>query len=238
MFLLHKATQVTDPVPESGTELNEWLKRAYAYPAGDKPYLRVNFVASVDGSATIDGRSGGLANAGDKLIFHVLRELADAIIVGARTAVTENYGAPERGLLILVSASLSIPVDYEALSSSRVVVVTSKTADAARRAQLVDAGATIIDGGETAVDLPALVDYCRERGHTSLLCEGGPSLFGSLLADDLVDELCLTTSPTLAGGVGSRIAHGPNPIDLRRVQLDQLIGDDDGYLYARWTRRA
>ncbi|WP_419217640.1 dihydrofolate reductase family protein [Gordonia sp. CPCC 205333] len=239
MFLLHKATQVTTPpVPESDSELNNWLEQAYSYPAVDTPYLRVNFVASVDGSATFDGRSGGLANEGDKLIFGVLRKLADAIIVGARTAVTENYRAPESGVLILVSSSLSIPLDYEALSSPRVLIVTSKTADADRRAELVDAGATIIDGGETAVDMPALVDFCRERGHTKLLCEGGPSLFGTLLADDLVDELCLTTSPTLAGGVGNRIAHGPNPIDLRPVALQQLLGDDDGYLYARWTRRA
>jgi riboflavin biosynthesis pyrimidine reductase len=49
------------------------------------------------------------------------------------------------------------------------------------------------------VDLPQAVAYLRERGHSLILSEGGPTLFGSLLASGLVDELFLTISPLLAG---------------------------------------
>ncbi|WP_312870275.1 dihydrofolate reductase family protein [Gordonia asplenii] len=238
MFLLHKATQVTTSVPAPGADPTPWLTQAYAYPDADTPVLRVNFIATVDGAASVDGRSGGLGGDGDRLIFGVLRSLADAVIVGARTAVAENYHAPDVGVLYLVSASLSIPTDYETLRSPRVVVVTSTTADPDRRATLTEAGATIVDCGTDGVDMATLIAHCRARGQLKLLCEGGPSLFATLLADDLVDELCLTTAPLLAAGDGPRIAHGANAIDAKRVRLTQLLGDDDGYLYARWERRA
>jgi riboflavin biosynthesis pyrimidine reductase len=43
----------------------------------------------------------------------------------------------------------------------------------------------------------------RARGIRSVLCEGGPSLNRSLLADDLVDELFLTLGPLIAGDEGA-----------------------------------
>lgn len=237
VFLLHKATQVTTEVQRSPTDLTAWLRQAYAYPDGDRPFLRVNFIASIDGAATVDGRSGGLGADGDRLIFDVLRSLADAILIGARTAVVEGYRAPADGMLYLLSSTLSIPPDYPPLAADNVVVVTGRSAPPDRRAALTDVGATIIDCGDAGVDLTTLIEHCAARGQRRLLCEGGPSLFGSLVADDVVDELCLTTAPVLAAGPGTRIAHGTNEIDARSMVLSQLIGDDDGYLYARWTRR-
>src|SRR6185503_9164112 len=57
------------------------------------------------------------------------------------------------------------------------------------------------------VDLRAALAALRARGHARVLSEAGPTLFGSLLADGLVDELFLTLSPVLAGrlGAGSRL---------------------------------
>jgi riboflavin biosynthesis pyrimidine reductase len=52
------------------------------------------------------------------------------------------------------------------------------------------------------------VTALSERRLTRIHCEGGPSLFGSLLAADVVDELCLTVSPLLVGGDSPRIANG------------------------------
>ncbi|HEX6920860.1 MAG TPA: dihydrofolate reductase family protein, partial [Actinomycetes bacterium] len=69
------------------------LVEAYAYPTG-RPWVRSNMVSSVDGSAVVDGRSGGLSSAADKQVFGVLRGLCDVVLVGAGTARKEGYRAP------------------------------------------------------------------------------------------------------------------------------------------------
>src|SRR4051794_34763504 len=57
-----------------------------------RPYTMVNFIASVDGRATLQGRSGGLGDDGDRAMFHGLREQVDAILAGTGTLRTERYG--------------------------------------------------------------------------------------------------------------------------------------------------
>ncbi|MFT3715071.1 MAG: dihydrofolate reductase family protein [Gordonia sp. (in: high G+C Gram-positive bacteria)] len=250
MFLLQKATQVTAaaPVPESpghdDAALTEWLAGQYA-PAGprpaERPRVRVNFVASIDGSATAAGRSGGLAGDGDRLLFGVLRSLADVILVGASTAVTEGYRVPKpnrRGdtpLLILASRSLDIPPDYDTVTRPGVVVATCTSAPADRRERLTAAGATLLDCGSDIVEMRRLLGELGDRGHDDVLCEGGPRLFADLLAENVVDELALTLSPRLVGGDGPRIAHGTAvPGAPLGATCRHLIGDDEGFLYFLW----
>src|SRR6185369_6496379 len=55
-----------------------------------------------------------------------------------------------------------------------------------------------VNDGET-VDLARAVDLLHDRGCPVVLTEAGPSIFGSLVASRLVDELFLTVSPVLAG---------------------------------------
>src|SRR3954469_19596905 len=66
------------------------LRAAYAVEA-DR-HVRVNFAASADGAVTVDGKSKGLSSDADRELFHVLRSLADVVLVGAGTAGAENYG--------------------------------------------------------------------------------------------------------------------------------------------------
>jgi riboflavin biosynthesis pyrimidine reductase len=61
---------------------------AYRLPAGR--HLRVNFVTSLDGAVTVDGRSDGLGSPGDLQIFRILRALADVVLVGHGTAAVEG----------------------------------------------------------------------------------------------------------------------------------------------------
>src|SRR3954470_14379460 len=80
------------------------LESIYAFPdtarSGRGRWLRANFVASIDGAIEVGGRSGPLGGPGDHRIFHLLRALADVVIVGAGTVRTEGYRAaklpPER----------------------------------------------------------------------------------------------------------------------------------------------
>ena len=62
------------------------LPRLYAYPPDlTRCWVRANMIASVDGGATVDGRAGGLAGPGDRVLFKVMREIADVVLVGAGT---------------------------------------------------------------------------------------------------------------------------------------------------------
>ncbi|MEO9328620.1 pyrimidine reductase family protein [Gordonia aurantiaca] len=248
---------------ETGSETLLLLARQYLYPprpaegpGAQAPFVRANMVASIDGAATFAGRSGGLGGPGDKAVFRLLRGLADVILVGAGTATTEGYrqpaadevfaglrddnGQPPAPALALVSRSLSIPPDYPPLSHPDTVVLTCASAPADRRAALVDAGATLVDCGDDTVETGEIIAACGRREWARVLCEGGPHLLGSVIAADLLDELCLTTSPFLAGGTAGRITASPLPDGaeqaLRGMSPAMIMTDDDGYVFTRWVR--
>lgn len=251
MHPLTKATQLT--AGATATPLTDSdLADLYAYPpsAPADVVMRANMVGSIDAVATVDGRSGGLGGAGDEQLFMVLRALADVVLVGARTAFTEGYGPvtphaalAERRLdlgqaptakLVLLSSSLSIPTDDPLLTDPGTVVATCAAAPRDARARLLDAGATLVDCGDDRVDPAAVGRHLAAAGTWRVLCEGGPSLLGSLVAADLLDELCVTVSPLLTAGDGKHMtAGGAAAHPMRRVHV---LADDDDYLYVRWVR--
>ena len=222
------------------------------YPRTEAPALRVNFVASIDGAVTVDGFSAGLSGPGDKVIFGTLRMVCDALVVAAGTVRTEGYdalrldagrrawrtahGLPEFPLMVVVSGRLDLDPAQEVFADApvRPVVVTHTGADPGRRAA-IERVADVIAVGDGRVDLPAAVAALHARGAAHLLCEGGPHLLGALTADDLVDEMCLTVSPLLAGGDAGRIAAGP-PGPPRPMALRHVLAED-GMLFLRYARR-
>lgn len=222
------------------------IVRRYAVPDRDVPHLRMNFVSSLDGAATQDGLSGGLNDAHDKLVFDVLRMLADVVLLGAGTLRAEGYGAlrlddesvawrVEHGLaphpvLAIVSSRLTLPATHPAFRHApvRPLVLTHDAAPAGARAEL----STVADVelvGTGSVDAHQVRAALTARGLPQVLCEGGPHLFGTLLAADVVDELCLTLSPLLEGGRAGRIAAGTDETP-RRMHLTSLIQADDTLL--------
>ena len=217
------------------------------------PRVRVNFIASLDGAATIDGLSGGLNNADDKLVFDTLRLLTDVILIGAGTVRAEGYGGirvsaddadwrTQAGLaaqppLAVVSGRLDLdprhPLFTEA--ATRPIVLTHAAAPADRRAALAEV-ADVIVCGEEEVEPRRVVAALAERGLPQILCEGGPHLFGDLLAADCVDELCLSFSPVLVGGSAGRIAVGASAL-TRAMELLHVLRAGD-MLFLRYARKA
>ena len=210
------------------------LAAEYAYPAQGR-WLRANFVTTADGAIRgLDGLSGSISGPADKRLFAVLRQLADCVLVGAGTARAEGY-RPARLPIAVVSGSLhldlSLPLFAEAQHRTLVLTSASAPADLVRAAE---AFADVIVCGDERVDPALAVAALAERGHRSLLCEGGPSLLAQLLAAGVLDELCLTTSPTLAGD-GPHLF--PEPLDtLARLELAGLV-EDDGFLFHRYLVR-
>ncbi len=174
----------------------------YAYPDTDRPWVRTNFVSTIDGAAhATDGVTASLGGAADHEVFQLLRRLADVVLVGAGTARIEKYGATSTRLA-LVSRRLDIP---DRLVGPDLTVVTTSDAPPDRLQALRDAGVLVIAHGEIEVDWAAVLADFHDRGWRRVLCEGGPTLHGDLITRDLVDEVCLTIAPV--AGLGRRTAH-------------------------------
>ena len=195
------------------------------------PHLRAGFVTSVDGAIAVDGVSAGLGSPADKAVFRALRASADAILVGAGTARAENYG-PVR----FSPAAAAWRAAHGRAPAAPVVVVsrTGHVNDRLREGPVILAvplGVDVTGDVIPTVEPAALVTALHKRGLTRLLCEGGPSLLTSLLAAGVVDELCLTTSPTAVG-------EGPHllgEVPRTSLRLTSLIQQDPGVLLARWS---
>ena len=75
----------------------------------------------------------------------------------------------------------------------------------------------------------------EEHGIRSVLCEGGPTLNGALLADGAVDELFLTVAPLIAAGPDPMtIVEGPGPDAPVPLELVWLL-EGDGMLFCRYA---
>jgi len=176
----------------------------------------LNMVSTVDGHATLSGRSGPLSSRADRELFHGLRLAVDAVMAGASTVRVERYGRIiadasrrrlrlERGLseeplACIVSGRLALEADIPLLAdpAARVAILTPSAASLPESAAEVHYVRAARDG---LLDLPKALAELRERfGVRTLLCEGGPHLNAQLLQAGLVDELFLSLAPTLAGG--------------------------------------
>jgi riboflavin biosynthesis pyrimidine reductase len=221
-------------------------------------------VASVDGAASLEGRSGGLSGPGDRMVFTVLRSLADLILVGAGTARTERYRPAQAAELwqqlrpadapvpaiAIVTARLDVDPEGQLLTGAaadaRTIVVTTTDAPADRKAAIAR-HARVIEAGQRQVDMTAAVMRLHSLGYARILCEGGPNLLGQLAHAGLMDELCLTTSPLIACGQVDRIVSSPasagttgTPASATAavktpLSLAHLLADES-FLFSRYLR--
>lgn len=223
--------------------------------AGDRPWVVVNMISSVDGGAADEtGLSGGLGGPGDRAVLGAVRAVADVIVAGAGTVVAEDYGPSrpspaarrarlargqaEAPRIAVATASLAIDPGHrlfrEATAPARPLVLTVEHADPARRAALARV-AEVVTAGDDRIDWRRALDVLgAATGARVVLCEGGPSTVAQLVADDLVDEMCVTVAPALLAGTAPRIATGAAS-PARPLVLDRVLSED-GYLFLRYRR--
>ena len=233
-----------------------------AHPAS-RPRVILNMVSTVDGHATLDGRSGPISGPADRALFHALRLAVDAVMAGAATVRTERYGRivpdasrrqtrvarglSEEPLACIVSGRLALEGDIPLLAdpAARVVILTQSSASlpAGATAAEIDYIRAARDG---QLDLAAALAELRTRFDVrTLLCEGGPHLNAQLLGEGLVDELFLSLSPLLAGGdpdrnpahpEALRILAGPELSPPIALELRGVLEHDSG-LFLRYSVR-
>ena len=187
-----------------------------------RPTIGMCMVMSIDGSTVVDGNSRALGGPADLAVLLGLRKLADVIIVGASTVVVDDYGPPSKPGLRVGVVTRSATIDL--FTSGSGFLITTETA-------ATPAGVECVRAGTTTVDLALAVQQLQ--GNFAQL-EGGPTLNAAMVEADLVDEINVTVSPNIVGGLGPRLAAGATDV-LQRFQLAHVC-EDDGFLFLRYTR--
>ena len=188
------------------------LLAAYALPDRTHPTVRMNFVQSADGAATLGGRSGRLGGETDRTLMQVLRAMADVIVVGAGTVRADDP-----------SLTVRLP-DGE------------RGADDTEPERLVlgraPEGAAIRPCTELDGDLGEILDALGERGILQLMVEGGASVAHAFHAAGLVDRYVVYLAPALFGGDdGASLFTGPGAPSIDDVWRGRIVslrhlGDD------------
>lgn len=222
-------------------------------PCNGRPWVLANMVCGLDGSTAIGGRVGQLSSPVDRALFVDLRSVADVVLVGAETVRREGYGPvklspglqedreregrPGLPRLAIVSRSLSLDTGSGIFRSSdgadRPIILTCETSPDDARARL-EPIADVVVAGADRVDPRRALEMLGAAGHEVVLCEGGPSVLGDLLAGGLVDELCLTIAP-IVGGDPLPVASMPSSAPTSAFRLAHVLEADDN-LFLRYER--
>ncbi len=189
--------------------------------------------------------------AGDRIVMGILRAVADAVISGAGTlraeakvtwtpqqifpAASDLYrelrrarGLPERTRVAILTASGDIDLSLPVFRSPDVEPLVVTSVAGAERLAAKGTGAVRVHAvGERAPTMrEAIGAVAAETGARLILSEAGPSVFGRMLAEGVVDELFLTVAPHLAGRSPERPGVGlvdPVAFDPERAPWADLV---------------
>jgi len=242
------------------------VRAAYGGDLGfDRPRVFANFVSSVDGVVALQERaeSGGIisgADPGDRFVMGLLRACAEGVLIGAGTfrksgphlwypekifpegaagfaELRRNLRLPEHPRLVLLSASGDVDPDHPALRDGAIVIVSPR-GEPRLRGRL-PAGTRLVTVAQDTISFAKVLEIARGEGLQLLLTEGGPTLVGRLLAENLLDELFLTTSPLLLGRHGGDNRKSlVDGVDLRAAGAGKLalgnVRKRGSFLYLRY----
>jgi riboflavin biosynthesis pyrimidine reductase len=212
-------------------------------PGATRPRVVADMVASVDGRAAVDGRSVALGNPADRALLRELRAAAGALLVGTSTLRAEKYatllddealarrragGRPAHPIVATVSRALDLPVDEAPLFSEAGVPIVVFTESGAA-APSVGAALEVVRFAPGTLTLVGALEWlARSRGVGGVLCEGGPTLLGRLIAEGGLDDLLVTVAPQAVGGGGPAILAGDVlPADARPLGLEEVHRSGD-----------
>jgi diaminohydroxyphosphoribosylaminopyrimidine deaminase / 5-amino-6-(5-phosphoribosylamino)uracil reductase len=176
------------------------------------PFVIWKAAASLDGKvAARDGSSRWVTGEAARADVHRLRAWADAIVVGAGTALADDPELTVRDpdyrgrppLRVLVDARGRVGTSGDLFDDQApTLVATTELAPPEARDAWREAGAEVlvVETDGEGVGLTALMSDLGKRDVQGVLLEGGPTLAWSAIEERLVDTIVLYLSPKLLGG--------------------------------------
>jgi len=197
-----------------------------------RPHVTLKLATTLDGRiATKSGDSEWVTNDAARRSGHMLRATNDAILIGARTATTDNPtltcrlpGLSSRSpVRVVVDGRMRLPLTHELVRGAKKVPTwlftyaeTPQNAD--RRRAYIDAGVEIFDilpGADGNPDLEAVLAGLAKNGITRLLVEGGGVIAAAFLDLGLIDEIFWYRAAKIVGGDGLHAIAG---MGIERLQ--------------------
>lgn len=221
-------------------------------PRGDRPFVAINMVSSVDGKTTIDGelRKEPIGSRIDRALMNFVRLPVDMVLRGAESvrvnpvytgvpagmeAARRERGLAEQPLAAIVTGTCHLPWEAPLFTAAPRRPVVFTTRQGAHRANA--AVADVCVAGDVAVDPRRVLHLAREQyGVERLLLEGGPSLNYEFLEAGCVDEIFWTVAPRLIGRRDERnLVDGPRVLRQgdRLQLLSAFVHEDELFLRYR-----
>lgn len=208
-----------------------------------RPRITYKAAMTIDGrTAAVDGSSKWISGAESRAMVQELRAEADAVVVGSGTILSddpsltcrlEDYsGSPP--VRVVVDSLGRLPAGARVADSSAPTwVLTSSGGGSVLRSRFGGSiDVIVVPGTSGHLDLGVAMAQLASRGVVELLCEGGASLAGALLAQGLLDRCILFVAPSVAGGsAGAPLFGGDSVSTIANVgkmnfQSVTRVGDD------------
>jgi len=207
------------------------------------PFVTVKTAMTIDGKvASYSGSSKWITGENARKSVHQIRHEHDAIMVGIGTVLKDNpflnVRTDQPGISpvrVIIDSNLNTPVDANIITDKSAPTWLFTTSNApkdnvdALEAKGID---VIVTSGQNEVPLHEALKYLGKNKITSVLVEGGPSIIGSLLDQQLIDKYITFIAPKLIGGRnapsvigGQGIESMSEAIQLKGFSVEQY--DDD-----------
>ena len=204
--------------------------------AKSRPYVILSAAMSIDGKiASRKGRSN-LSSKKDLIRVHKLRKTADAILVGKNTInvddplLTVRYVKGKNPIRIILDPKGSLSAKSRVIQTAKKIPTMLVVSESASRKveRFVTKGVQVIRCGKNRIDLKKLLEILRKKGIKRIVVEGGGTTNWYFFKEKLVDEIVITITPFILGGItaislveGTGFGEIPKSYKLKNIEKIQ-----------------
>ena len=194
-----------------------------------RPWVRMKIAASLDGkTALTNGRSQWITGPEARRDGHAWRARACAVLTGIGTVKDDDpqltvreVETTRQPVRIVVDSRLEIPMSARVLGPGTLIAAANDDGERIEALRALGAEVTVLPNPSGKVDLAALLHDLAHRGMNEIHVEAGFRLNGSLVRENLVDELVVYLAPHLIGDTARGMFDLPELADLaQRRELE------------------
>ena len=175
-----------------------------------RPHVILSAAISIDGKIATRLGDSKLSSKKDKIRLHRLRSKVDAILVGKNTIhrddplLTVRYVKGKNPTRIILDSQGTISVNSKILQTCNkvpTIIAVSKRISKANLQKLKKFPVEIIITGENSVNIKSLMNNLSKRKINTVLVEGGGTVNWQFIQNNLFDEILITITPVIIGGI-------------------------------------
>ena len=177
-----------------------------------RPRVILSAAMSLDGKIASKKGYSELSSKQDKVRIHKLRANVDAILVGSNTvrrdnpSLTVRYVKGKNPIRIVLDSNGTISSNSKIVRTSKkihTILAVSKKAPKKNIVKLKNHSIEVIVTGENRVNIKNLLKKLSKKKIKTILVEGGGNVNWEFIKEGLVDEIIITVSPYLIGGINA-----------------------------------